>query len=77
MSQSQDIHANGQMTVHELTRLLGLLASTIQGALTARMNFRYLQQQHTKEFRGIDCNQATVFLNSNSKEEFQWWIRNL
>ena len=39
MSQSQDIQANGQMTVHELTRLLGLLASTIQGALTARMNF--------------------------------------
>ena len=77
MSQSQDIHAKGQMTVRELTRLLGLLASTIQGTLTALMNFRYLQQQQTKEFRAIDCNQATVFLNSNSKEEFQWWIRNL
>ena len=74
MSQPQDIHAKSQMTIHKLTKLLDLLTSTIQGVLTAQMNFRYLQQQQTKAFRAIHYNQASVFLNSNSKEEFQWWI---
>ena len=44
-SQCQDVHAKGQVTVHEITKLLGLLSSTIQAVLPAQMNFRYLQQQ--------------------------------
>ena len=76
-SQCQDVHARGQVIVHELTRLLGLLASTIQAVLRAQMNFRYLQQQQIKALRATQCYQATVFLNSNSKEELQWWIQNL
>ena len=38
-SQCQDIHAKGQVTVYKLTKLLGLLASTIQAVLPAQMNF--------------------------------------
>ena len=36
------------MTVHEQTKLLDLLASTIQAVLAAQINFRYLQQQQIK-----------------------------
>ena len=42
-SQCQDVHAKGQVTVHKLTKLLGLLASTIQAVLPAQLNVRYLQ----------------------------------
>ena len=75
--QRQDIHAKGLMTVHELRKILGLLASAIQAVLPAQMNFLRLQQQQVKAFQGIQCYQATVLLNSNSKEERQWWIQNL
>ena len=75
-SQCQDVHAKGQVTVHELTKLLGLLAPTIQAVLPAQMNFRYLQQQQIKALRETQCYQATVFLNSNSKGELQWRIQN-
>ena len=76
-SQCKDVHAKGQVTVHELTKLLGLLASTIQAVLLAQVNVRYLQQQQIKALRATQYYQATVLLNSNSKEELQWWIQNL
>ena len=76
-SQCQNVHAKGQVTVHELTELLGLLASTIQEVLPAQLNVRYLQQQRIKAFRATQCYQATVLLNRNSKEELEWWIQNL
>ena len=68
-SQCQDVHAKGQVTVHELTRLLGLLTSTIQAVLSVQKNFRYLQQQQIKALRATHCYQT--------KEELRWWIQNL
>ena len=38
-SQCQDVHAKGQVTVHKLRKLSGLLASTIQEVLPAQVNF--------------------------------------
>ena len=43
--QCQDLYVKGFTTVLELIKLMGLLASTIQAALPAQLNFRYLQQQ--------------------------------
>ena len=37
--QCQDIHDKDQLTVHQLTKLLGVLVSTIQAILQAQMNF--------------------------------------
>ena len=59
-SQCQDVHAKGQVTVHKLTELLGLLASTIQAVLPAQVNVRYLQQQEIKALRATQCYQVTV-----------------
>ena len=64
-SQCQDIHARRQ----RLTKLLGLLASTIQVVLAVpMMNFQYPPQQEIKALRA-------VFLNRNFKEELQRWIQ--
>ena len=51
-NQYQDIHAKGQVTVHKWTKLLGLLASTVQVVFPAHMNFRFLQQHQKKALRG-------------------------
>ena len=53
-------------------KILGPLASTIQAVLPAQVNARYLQQQQIKALRATQCYQASVLLNSNSKEELQW-----
>ena len=76
-SQCQDAHAKGQVTVHELTKLLHPLVSTIQAFLPAQVNLRYLQQQQIKALRATQCYQTTALFNSNSKDERKWWIQNL
>ena len=45
--------------------------------MPAQVNVRYFQQQQIKALRATQCCQASVLLNSNSKEELQWWIQNL
>ena len=45
--------------------------------LPAQVNARYIQQQQIKALRATQCYQASVLLNTNSKEELQWWIQNL
>ena len=71
-SQCQDIHARRQ----RLTKLLGLLASTIQVVLAVPiMNFQYPPKQQIKALRATQCYQAAVFLNRNFREELQRWIQ--
>ena len=59
-SQCLDVHAKGQVTVHELTKLLGLLASTIQVVLPAQVNVRYLQQLQIKALRAFKRGTSVV-----------------
>ena len=54
-SQCQHIHVKGHVTFRELTKLLGLLASTIQAVLSAQMVFRYVQQHQIKALRATQC----------------------
>ena len=61
--------------VLEVTKLIGLLVSTIQSALPAQLNFRYLQQQQINALKKIGS--YVLSLNMESKEELQWLFRNL
>ena len=65
-----------QVSILELTKLIGLLSSTIQAVLPAQINFRYLQIQliHALQTQGPCCEK--VIPNRNSKEELQCWIQN-
>ena len=40
--QCQKLHQKTQVSILELTKLIGLLSSTIQAVLPAQINFRYL-----------------------------------
>ena len=66
-----------QVLVLELTKLIGLLSSTIQAVLPAQINFRYLQQQQIQAIKTQRSYCKKVILNKSSKEELQWCIKNL
>ena len=53
------------------------MSSTIQAVLPAQINFRYLQQQQIQALKTQGPYYKKVILNRNSKEELQWWIKNL
>ena len=63
------------ITVLELTKLIGLLASTIQAVLLAQLNFRYLQQQQINALKPNGSYQQALSFNKESRKELQWWIQ--
>ena len=63
--------------INKTNRLINLLSSTIQAVLPAQINFRYLQQQQIQALKTQGSYCKNVILNRNSKEELQWWIKNL
>ena len=75
--QFQELLQKTKKSISELKKLAGLLPSTIQAVLPVQINFRYLQQQPIEALKtqGLCCKK--VVLNGNSKEELQWWIKNL
>ena len=73
--QCQDLHVKGFVTVLELTKLIGLLASTIQAVLLAQLNFRYLQQQQINALKPNGSYQQALSFNKESRKELQWWIQ--
>ena len=75
--QFQELLQKTKKSILELKKLAGLLPSTIQAVLPVQINFRYLQQQPIEALKteGLCCKK--VILNGNSKEELQWWIKNL
>ena len=76
-NQCLEIYQAQEITLLELTRLLGTLASTIQAILPARLQFRYLQQQQISTLRKCVSFMTKVKLNPLAKEELAWWIKNL
>ena len=67
---------NPQTSVLELTELIGLLTSTIQAVLLARLNWRFLQ---IKQISSLSENLSyldEMFLSKNSESELKWWVQN-
>ena len=73
--QCQELLQKTQVSILELTKLIGLLSSTIQAVLPAQINFRYLQQQQIQALKTQGSYCKKVILNRHSKEELQWWIK--
>ena len=73
----QNLLNNPQTSILELTWLIGLLTSTIQAVLPARLSCRFLEiQQISSLSESLFCLDKTV-LNENSKIELKWWVQNL
>ena len=75
--QCQKLFRKTQVLILELTKLIGLLSSTIRAVLPALINFRYLQQQQIQALKTQRSFCKKVILNRHSKEELHWWIKNL
>ena len=69
---------NPKVSILELTKLIGVMSSTVQAVLPARIQFRYLQQQQILSFQNNNNNYSQlIVLNNSSKEELLWRINNL
>ena len=64
-------------TLLELTRVVGLLSSTIQAVEPAKIQLRFLQQQQIVCLRKKMNYQSVITLNTKSRTELTWWIKNL
>ena len=64
-------------TDFRINKVIGLLSSTVQAVLPARLQFRYLQQQQIQSLKAQKSYQHTLILNKQSKEELIWWVNNL
>ena len=66
-----------KVSILELTKLLGLLCSTVQAVLPAQLQLRYLQQLQIRTLQQERCYYQQITLNQKSKQELTWWIQNL
>ena len=66
-----------QVSVLELTKLIGLLNSTAQAVLPAKIQLRYLQQAQIQALNQTHSYQQKIVLSNHCKQELQWWIENL
>ena len=69
VSKCQNLLNNPQTSILELTRLIGLLMSTIQAVLPARLNCRFLQIQQISSLSENLSYLDIIVLNENSKIE--------
>ena len=77
VSECQNLLNNPQTSILDLTRLIGLLTSTIYAVLPARLNCRFLQIQQISSLSENLSYLNKIVLNENSKIELKWWVQNL
>ena len=73
----QNLLSYPQTTVLELTKLIGLMSSTVQAVPPDRLQLKYLQQQQIQSPNQACSYQAVIVLKSLSKQELFWWVENL
>ena len=73
----QNLLRSHSTTLLELTRVVGLLSSTIQAVEPAKIQLRFLQQQQIVCLRKKMNYQSVITLNTKSRTELTWWIENL
>ncbi|XP_057296294.1 uncharacterized protein LOC130625258 [Hydractinia symbiolongicarpus] len=77
-TQCLSLYKTREATILELTQLIGVLSSTIQAVLPARLEFRFLQQQQQIQSLKVSKSYATlVHLKRESLEELLRWVNNL
>ena len=75
--QCLDLYQSPQVSILQLTKVLGHLMSIIKAVLPARLNSRFLQQQQVQALEEKKPYLANITLNNNSKQELLWWIKSL
>ena len=70
--QCQEIFKQPKTSVLNLTKLIGLLPSTVQAILPARIQFRYLQQEQILALQKKGSYSGHVTLGNLAREELFW-----
>ena len=66
-----------EITILDLTKLIGKLSFAAQAVVPARLQHRFLQVQQNKELaKGLSYN-TKIVLNKQSLQEISWWKENL
>ena len=66
-----------QVTVRELARVVGVLATSHLAVLPAPLHYRALQAQKNEGLHHPLSYGSTVVLNAKSQENLKWWIKHL
>ena len=73
----QEVMDSPQITIRQLTKLLGLLSSTIQAVSPAPLHFRHLQEVKNAAFALDHSYDSLISLPPLALEELTWWRDNL
>lgn len=68
---------NPQISILDLTKLIGLLSSTVQAGLLARLQYRYPQELQVERMRRENSFLSQVNMVPLVKPGLLWWIENL
>ena len=74
--QCLSLYKASEVSLLDLTKLIGTISSTIRAVLPARLQFRFLQQQQILSLKQTPSNLTFVKLTPMAKNEL-WWFNNL
>lgn len=77
ISQCQAMLESSQVSIRDLTKLLGLLSSSAVAVLPAPLQYRAIQSQQIKELSRHKNFDSKISLSEEAKEELDWWCQNL
>ena len=77
IQQCQEIYSQTRTSVLSLTKLIGLLSSTVQAILPGKIQFRFLQQEQISSLKNQGSYQGYVILGNLARHEFLRWIENI
>ena len=77
MSQCKQLAESKEITIMDLTKLIGKLGSTAQAILPAQLQVQHLQRLQIQALKLSKRYHAKVHLDKDAKDEFFWWIENL
>lgn len=75
--QCKDLLDQNQVSILQLTKLLGKLTSTAVAVLPAPLHYRHIQRDQIKNLLLKKSYQAYIVLSEKGKEEITWWMENL
>ena len=76
MSQCEQVAGSKEITIMDLTKLIGKLGSTVQVIRPAELQGQYLQRLQIQALKLSKCYHAKVHLDKDAKDELFWWIKN-
>ena len=76
MSQYKQVAWNKEITIMDLTKLIGKLGSTDQAILSAQLQAGYFQRLQIQALKLSKCYHAKVYLDKDVKDELFRWIKN-